>query len=241
MAFTNTYEDGAYAAAYAALQFPGTYYLAYRDLPEIFSTHVRGRRALDFGCGAGRSTRFLREHGFAAAGVDISASMIAHARQIDPAGDYCLIDDGRLDQFEAGSFDLVLSVFTFDNVPTQAEKVQLFGDLARLLAAEGRLINLVSSPEMYTHEWMSISTRAFPGNRRARPGDNVRTIITAIDDRRPVDDVFWPDESYREVYGQAGLELVATHRPLGRDDEPFQWVSEARVAPWVIYVLRKAE
>ena len=240
MAFTNTYEDGAYAAAYAALQFPGTYYLAYRDLPAIFAAHVNGRRALDFGCGAGRSTRFLRQHGYDAVGVDISESMIRQARQIDPGGDYRLIEDGDFSGFDAGSFDLVLSVFTFDNVPTMARKVALFSRLARLLGPDGCLVNVVSSPDMYTHEWVSISTKDFPENLHAGPGDAVRTVITAIGDSRPVDDILWPDESYRDVFARTGLEVVETCRPLGREDEPVRWVSETSVAPWVIYVLKRA-
>jgi len=59
MEFQNVYEDEQRAASYARLEYPGTYYLAYRDLPKIISTHVKGRKAIDFGCGAGRSTRFL--------------------------------------------------------------------------------------------------------------------------------------------------------------------------------------
>ncbi len=34
MDFRNCYDDDAYAAAYAKLEFPGTYCLAFRDLPE---------------------------------------------------------------------------------------------------------------------------------------------------------------------------------------------------------------
>ncbi len=71
MEFKNVYQDRDRAASYAGLQFPGTYYLAYRDLPEIVGEGM-GRHALDFGCGTGRSTRFLTDLGFAAVGVDIT-------------------------------------------------------------------------------------------------------------------------------------------------------------------------
>jgi SAM-dependent methyltransferase len=79
LSFLNVYNDARRADAYATLEFPGTW-LAFRDLPEIIAQHVTGPVALDFGCGAGRSTRFLKRLGFDATGVDVSASMIEHAR-----------------------------------------------------------------------------------------------------------------------------------------------------------------
>lgn len=82
------YADAEYAGAYARLDWTGTYFLVRRDLPDILRKHVEGRRALDFGCGTGRSTRLLRSLGFDATGVDIAGSMIAQARAIDADGDY---------------------------------------------------------------------------------------------------------------------------------------------------------
>ena len=52
----NVYEDGVRAASYATLEFPGTYSLAFRDLPALISAHVRGARALDFGWGRSLDT-----------------------------------------------------------------------------------------------------------------------------------------------------------------------------------------
>jgi ubiquinone/menaquinone biosynthesis C-methylase UbiE len=240
MTFKNTYEDNAYAAAYAKLEFPGTYYLAFRDLPAIFAAHVAGRKALDFGCGTGRSTRFLRKLGFDAVGVDIAEEMVRLAHSLDPRGDYRLVADGDLSAVADGGFDLVMSAFPFDNIPTAARKVMLFTELARVLNPRGRLVNLVSSPEIYWHEWASFSTRDFPENRQAKCGDQVRIINAALEDRRPAIDIIWPDEDYRDVYRKAGLKVVEVYRPLGRQDEPYQWVNETSIAPWVIYVLEKA-
>jgi SAM-dependent methyltransferase len=238
MAFDNAYADARYADAYATLEFHRTYHLAYRDLPGIFQAHAAGPRALDFGCGAGRSTRFLRRLGYEAVGADSSPAMIARARQLDPVGDYRLVRDDDHGPLRDAGFDLVFSGFTFDNVPGRERKVSLFRSLRGLLNPGGLIVNLVSSPEMYTHEWASFSTRDFPGNRGARTGDVVRTVITDIPDSRPVDDVFWPEEAYREVYAASGLEAIEKHAPLARGDEPYEWVSETRVAPWNIYVLR---
>ena len=239
MKFSNSYEDARRAEAYAKLAFPGTYYLAYRDLPEIICEHAKGRKAVDFGCGAGRSTRFLQRLGLNVVGVDISEDMLKKARELDPKGDYRLIKEGDLGQFRDKAYDLVLSAFTFDNVPTMEKKVTNFRELRRLLKTEGTLVNLVSSPEIYTHEWASFSTKDFPENKHAKSGDKVRIIQTDLDDKRPVEDVVWTDKSYRETYRKAELELVKTYKPLAKKSEPYEWVNEAKIAPWVIYVLKK--
>lgn len=241
MAFRNAYEDGEMAAAYSRLEFPGTYYLAFRDLPGIIAEHVKGRQALDFGCGAGRSTRFLRACGFDTTGVDIAANMVQRARVLDPDGDYRLLTEGDLHALAGQSFDLVLCAFTFDNIPTLSKKVALFQGLGRLLRPQGRMINLVSTPAIYLHEWASFSTADFPENRSARTGDVVRIINTAIDDRRPVEDILWSDDAYLDVFTRADLSVVDTYQPLGLTDELCPWVNETRIAPWTIHVLERAD
>jgi SAM-dependent methyltransferase len=239
MAFTNCYADATRAEAYARLEFANTYYLAYRDLPGIIAEHTAGNRALDFGCGTGRSTRFARRLGFDVIGVDIAPEMIAKARELDPGGNYRLIKDNDFSGVETGVYDLVLSLFTFDNIPGLETKVRLFHDLDALLNPEGKIVNVVSSPDIYLHEWTSFSTKDYPENRLARSGDTVRIVTTDFADRRPAEDVLWTDESYREVYARAGLSSLATYKPVAKGDEPYKWVNETEIAPWVIYVLRR--
>lgn len=239
MEFHNVYEDTRRAEAYSKLEFPGTYYLAYRDIPEIVTAHAPGRKALDFGCGAGRSTRFLKNHGFDVTGVDISKDMIIKAKELDPAGDYRIVADSGSSRFGSGAYDLVLSMFTFDNIPTMERKITLLKGLKDSLNDKGCIVNLVSSPAIYKHEWASFSTRDFPGNRNAKTGDMVKIIMTDVDDSRPVEDIIWYDLDYHEVFRQAGLSVASIYRPLAKDTEPFQWVNETRIPPWVIYVLKK--
>ncbi len=236
--FVNVYDDDTRALAYSGLEFPGTYFLAFRDIPELLQRHVTGRAALDFGCGAGRSSRFLQRHGFEVTGVDISASMLEHARQHDPGGTYRLVPDGDLGGLESGAFDLVFSAFTFDNIDGRDARAHLFNEFRRLLSPSGRIVNLVSAPEIYVNEWASFSTREFAENRSAGSGDRVRITMLDVPDRRPVEDVLWLDSDYRALHEGARLEAVDVHRPLGTAGDPFEWVSETRVSPWAIYVLR---
>jgi SAM-dependent methyltransferase len=239
MKFFNSYEDARRAEAYSKLEFAKTYYVAYRDIPVIIAEFVQGKEALDFGCGTGRSTRFLRHLGFHALGIDISEEMVQIAKKLDPSGEYRVIHDGDFTSCPSFSYDLIFSAFTFDNIPTWGKKVRLFTDLSDLLKTTGTLINLVSSPEIYIHEWASFSTKDFPDNIHAKTGDIVSIITTDIDDRRPCYDIFWTDADYQSVYTQSKLKNVQTLRPLAKGDEPFQWVNETRIAPWVIYVLKK--
>jgi len=239
--FSNVYDDKARAEAYDKLEFPGTYYLAYRDLPELIATYVTGTRAMDFGCGTGRSTRFLRELGFDVVGVDIADRMLARARERDPEGDYRKVPDGDLSGLDAGLFDLILSVFTFDNIPTRERKIALFQDLGRLLDDGGRIVSVVSSPDIYLNEWASFSTKDFPENRNAGTGDKVLIVMLDVEDARPVEDIVWSDEAYENVYERAGIAVLEMRRPLAKESEPYEWVSETRIAPWVVYVLGRTE
>jgi ubiquinone/menaquinone biosynthesis C-methylase UbiE len=237
--FRNVYADATRAEAYSRLDFPGTYFLAFRDLPEILGRHVNGRRAVDFGCGAGRSTRLLRRLGFETVGVDISENMVRKARELDPAGDYRLIEPAVFSDLPERGFDLVLSAFTFDNI-LQGDKAPHLTAIARLLASGGTIVNLVSNPEIYTHEWVSFSTCDFPENREARSGDVVRIVMTDVTDRRPVEDVVCSRATYEQLYRASGLSPVASYDPLGRDGEPIAWVNETRIAPWRVDVVRRA-
>lgn len=241
MPFTNVYEDQRRAEAYAKLEYPGTYYLAFRDLPAIIAEHVKGRAALDFGCGAGRSTRFLKKLGFDAMGVDISARMIELAKSADPGGDYRLIAEGDFSSLRPGSFDLVLSAFAFDNIPGVAKRRELLVGLRALLRDDGRIVILGSTPDIYEHEWASYTTADFPENRDVKSGGQVRIVMKDVEDRRPVVDLKWFHEDYVVLFATSGLRKLAQHRPLGREGEPVRWISETSIAPWVIYVLGKAD
>jgi SAM-dependent methyltransferase len=234
--FKNLYDDADRARAYADLEFPATYFLAFRDLAALLRKHVSGRRALDFGCGTGRSTRLLRELGFEVVGVDISEAMLDHARARDPYGEYRLAADGSLAGFASGTFDLILIAFTFDN-STDLQKASALRELRRLLSPSGRLVVVASSPAIYWHEWASFSTRDFPANRSAWDGDHVRIVMLDVPDRRPVVDIFCSDAHYRELFDAVGLGVLDTATPLASGAESVQWVSETRIAPWTIYTL----
>ena len=165
--------------------------------------------------------------------------MIKKARDIDPQGDYRVIGGGDFSGLPSGH---ATSCSPSSPSTTSRRGSRKSGTSAGsgLLNDGGRIVNLVSSPDIYKHEWASFTTKDFPENRDAQTGDRVKIIMTDVEDRRPVEDVIWYDEDYARVFREAGLDVVKTYRPLAREDEPFRWVNETRIAPWVIYVLEKS-
>jgi SAM-dependent methyltransferase len=232
----NPYSDTDLADYYSGLDYIGTFQLAVRDLPDIIARQVEGSTALDFACGGGRSTRFLKALGFDTIGADISQRMLANAMRRDPEGVYLLVGDGDLSSLAGSSFNLILSAFPFSATTTQDKVRAILSELRNLLAPEGRLVVIEATDALYRHEWLSFSTSAYPENAAAKSGDPVPIVFRDRMDQ-PVFDILWTDEDYRRSFEAVGLRPLEVHRPLARDDDPDPWVSEREIPPWVIYVL----
>src|SRR5262249_61977542 len=100
------------------------------------------RRALDFGCGAGRLTQALAAYFERVDGVDIAASMLATARRYNRHPETChyhlnTAPDLRL--FESGAFTFAYSVLVLQHIEPQHSKAYL-RELLRLLAPGGLLV-----------------------------------------------------------------------------------------------------
>jgi hypothetical protein len=60
-----------------------------------------------------------------------------------------------------------------------------------------------------------------------------------VPDKRPVVDLIWFHEDYLSLFAASELDMIDCYRPLGRKDEPYEWITETSIAPWVIYVVKK--
>lgn len=67
----------------------------------------------------------------------------------------------------------------------------------------------------------------------------MKIIITDVADTRPVEDIIWSHGHYEELFEKCNLEIEAMYKPLGKPEEQIEWESELKIAPWVIYVLKK--
>jgi SAM-dependent methyltransferase len=145
---------------------------------------------LDVGCGEGRLPRDLKKLGYDVIGIDASATLIAHAREADPGGDYRVADAAQL-PLEVDSVDLVTAFMSLHDIDDFETAI---AEVARVLRPGGHLCFAIVHP---------INSA---GRFEARTADAPFIIRDSYLEPRP----------YADVVERDGLQMTFTsiHRPL---------------------------
>jgi SAM-dependent methyltransferase len=101
-----------------------------------------GRRTIDIGCGEGRLGRHLKSLGHHVVGIDASPSLVAAARDADPAADIRLADAAAL-PLDDGSMDLAIAFMSLQDVDDMPAAVR---EVARVLEPGGRFCMAIVHP-----------------------------------------------------------------------------------------------
>ena len=233
-----THDYGKHAGKYAELGVDDTNYLAFRDIPALIQKHAKGSDALDYGCGAGRSTRFLKNLGLHVVGVDISQDMLEQAVSRDGSTGYYHIQNGQL-PFESGRFDIVFSSFVFLEISTKEEIEKIFSEMMRVLKNDGVIMVVTSSMDVYKGDWVGFKYD-FPENKRdIQSGETFKLQFQGTE--IILYDYLWTDDDYKQILDRLGLSIVEHHSPLGYDTDPFEWRDEKKASPVAIYVIKRAQ
>ena len=220
------------AADYALREIAGTDLIAFRKIAaRVAQLGLKGR-ALDVGCGAGRSTRFLKSLGFDADGADINEAMVREARKRDAAGTYRLCDAYKPLPATDNSFDVVLAMWVVLEIETRAELERFFAEIARVLRPRGVAFIVANTSGFYSGKWLSCEVD-FPENR-APLRSGRRVLARLMPEGVVVKDIFRGDEDYRRALDSAGFTDIHGWTPLAPASEP-GWRDETRVAPWIVY------
>ncbi|HSX13466.1 MAG TPA: class I SAM-dependent methyltransferase [Chlamydiales bacterium] len=223
------------AQNYANSGFENTYFLAYRDIPFFLEKYTTGKRAIDYGCGAGRSTRFLKDYGFEVIGVDVSKKMLEQAIRRDQTTHYLQIVSSQIPVL-SDTCDLIFSCFVMLTIQTKQELLAIFKEIYRCLKVGGIFMFVTASEELFSHKWLSYCTD-YPQNRNLKSGDAAKILLKDLGIE--FTDYFWTDKDYTTLFLEANFKRLETHFPMGKLNEGWNWLSEIKYAPYVIYVLKK--
>ena len=185
--------------------------IGYPKVMEILSP-LRGKTILDYGCGTGKVSRRLRDHGARVIGVDIALPMLEIAKQEDAAGiNYRHIESGSIRFIEDGSVDAALAAFVFCNVASREGAVSIMQNVLCALKPGGRFILLNAN-------WEDCNGREFMSYKFDRiesltSGQKVGLVLKSATPLR-VENYFWSAQDYQTMLKEAGFHAVALHRPL---------------------------
>ena len=118
-----------------------SYWTFHRDVFRQLLPEARGR-SLDVGCGEGRLPRDLKTWGYRVAGVDASATLIRHAQEADPEGEYRVADAASL-PYPDGTFTLVTAFMSLQDVDRYEQAI---AEIGRVLEPGGYFCGAITHP-----------------------------------------------------------------------------------------------
>jgi SAM-dependent methyltransferase len=231
-----SHDYATYSRDYAALDVSGTFYLAFRDLPYIIPNGNNESLALDFGSGAGRSSRFLKSLGYNVVGVDRSHEMTEEAKLRNGGIDFIQIGGNKL-PFNCDFFDLVFSSFVFIEQKSLAEITDILSEMRRVLKPNGKIVFVVSIISDIKDNWISFDYD-FPENQKKLNSGTVLKL-NIKDSGIILYDYNWLEEDYLKAIHNAGLVLLDKYTPLGNDYDPIEWKDEKTKEYFRIFVSGK--
>jgi SAM-dependent methyltransferase len=233
--------DGRYsytghnAELYGSLGIEGTTYQIGFDAVAMLLGDIRGKTFLDFGCGTGRSTRFLKalgaQHVYA---VDHDQNMIDLALSQELADVTVVRIDGAIPLPDA-SVDGAISMNVFIEIRTLGAMTRTCAEIARALRRGAPFVLESSSPMAFGHTFRNYS---YPHAGPLRSGETTACIVTTPGGQIVIEDTYWTEDDYVEAVEQAGLAVATIDYPRPRD--PAAWsTDEATIPPCIVIEARK--
>jgi SAM-dependent methyltransferase len=184
---------------------------------------VRGRRVLELGCGAAAGARWLKTQGAEVVGLDLSAGMLRHAREIsDRSGVRVPLvqADALMLPFAGGTFDIVCTAF--GAVPFVADSAAVMREVARVLRPGGTWVFSITHPMRWIFldepdergltarnsyfdrsPYVELDESGTPSylEQHRTLGDRIRELVAAGLVLRDLVEPEWPD-GHEQVWGQ---------------------------------------
>ncbi len=215
----------------------GTGYLALRDISQIINEYSNGgKKTLDFGCGAGRSTRFLKNLGLDVDGVDIDEKMLYKAKELDADGHYFLIQSHD-DLNTILKYDVIFNLFVLFEFSNKTALLNYLTAFHTILQTGGILVSVVNSEFLFSKNWISV-INDFEQNKNLQSG-NIAKVMLPEQGNIELNDYYFSESDYIDLFEKAGFSILNIHKPIGNLRDPYQWKDEYLFPPYAIYVCKK--
>jgi SAM-dependent methyltransferase len=219
------------AKTYSTFGIEGTTYeIGYDCVSELLHGSIRGNVFLDFGCGSGRSTAFLKELGAGYVyGVDHDQDMIdlAVATNLDGA-EFLLIAD--IIPLPDESVDGAVSLTVFIEIRTIDAMRRACSEVARVLRRGSLFIVMSINPTAFGHTFRNFGYLA---TGQLHSGAITTAILTAPGGQISIDDTYWTEDDYTSALSSAGFTVASIDYP--RPGDPSAWATdEAAVPPFIV-------
>src|SRR3989344_2565608 len=130
--------------------------LGYKIVKELLNP--KGKKVLDYGCGGGTFTEYLRNKGAEIIGVDISKEMIKIAKKESNFPEkYHLIEKGDLSLIQNDSYDAVILTFVLCVIKNNEEIKKVLKNSYSKLKINGKLITLEPHPNAPGYQFIDVS------------------------------------------------------------------------------------
>jgi len=197
---------------------------------------ISNKKILDYGCGSGIFSRYLRDNGAMVTGVDVSETMIEVARLNNHENiSYHTISSGEAGFLPDSSFDHVVSNFVLCTIPSLHEIRKIIKEIHRVLKKNGVFIIMNSNWERSNgKEFISYKLEYC---KNLVPGQRVNAMLKT-DPPIIFEDYFWSREDYTQSLLDCGFTIQTIEEPMAESDQA-PWVDEVMHPPFIIFIAIK--
>lgn len=154
--------------------------------------------------------------------------------------------------FSENSFDYAVVTDVFQDFGNFDDLVNGLKNIAKAVKKGGQILVTNPTAESYEVETRRFDCSRFPENKEAvkfgmgREAKGVMKAIGQNGEKLEFDfvDHVWRDKDLEKAFKLAGMKRISKKRPKARDDANLpghlgvhDWISETRLAPWVVYLL----
>lgn len=219
---------------YSKSKITGTGYLVFRDTKKLIDLYsINTDKVLDFGCGFGRSTKYLSEISCNVVGMDICQNSVALAKKEIPSCQFYVgsIEDGAYKQGPYTAIFSFLTIFHFETKRSIARELQQSLDS---LKPGGHLIIVGGTKNLFHRNYLTVKGL---GPVPVNDGDTAKVKLTHID--CIIEDYYWSDLFVKNMSEKIGFTCCGIHYPLGRSLDKQEYLDELYYPPYYILILKK--